>query len=72
MARTKKVKIAGKFRAGYGATVKEKYKTIASKQAKKQQCLYCKKFTAKRVAKGIWHCRSCHKKFTAHAYYLNE
>jgi len=72
MARTKKVKIAGKFGARYGATVREKYSAVASKQAQKQKCPFCKKFTAKRIAKGLWNCKACHKRFTAHAYYLNE
>lgn len=70
MARTKKVKIAGKFGARYGSKVKERYSAIASKQAQKQQCPHCKKFQAKRMAKGLWLCKSCSKKFTAGAYYL--
>lgn len=67
---TKKIGVAGKFGSKYGATIKERYKEVASKQAKKQQCPYCKKYKSKRLAKGLWRCKSCGKKFTAHAYYL--
>jgi len=71
MARTKKVKITGKFGTRYGATVREKYGKVATKQAQKQQCPFCKKLRAKRTSKGIWHCKACNKKFASHAYYLN-
>lgn len=70
MARTKKVKIAGKFGARYGATVRERYSSIALRQVQKQQCPYCKKYGAKRIAKGLWLCKSCEKKFAGSAYYL--
>lgn len=72
MSRTKKVKIAGKFGARYGSTVREKYGVVATKQAKKQQCPYCKKFKVKKTSKGVWHCKSCNKRFTARSYYLNS
>jgi large subunit ribosomal protein L37Ae len=69
---TKKVKQAGKFGARYGSKVKEKWLAIASKQAKKQQCPFCKKLHVKRQAKGIWYCNGCGKKFASHTYYLKE
>lgn len=72
MVKKKKAGVAGKFGVRYGATVKEKYNAVASKQVKKQQCPYCKKFSAKRTSKGIWYCKACKKKFAAHAYYLNK
>jgi len=68
--RTTKVKSTGKFGARYGATVKDKYRAIASKQNQKQQCPFCKKSASKRIASGLWHCKSCGKKFAGHAYYL--
>lgn len=70
MGRTRKIKIAGKFGVRYGSKVKERYTSVVSRQAKKQQCPYCKKYGAKRLAKGLWTCKACDKKFTSHAYYL--
>lgn len=69
MARTKKVKSAGRFRAGYGKYVRSKITTIESRQRKKQKCKFCGK-TVKRISKGIWQCKKCNKKFASHAYYL--
>jgi len=70
--RTKKVKAAGKFGARYGATVRERYAAIAARQAQKQKCPFCKKLKAKRLAKGLWYCNTCNKKFASHAYYLES
>lgn len=70
MARTKKVGSAGRFRAGYGKTVRERILKVEQKQRKKQTCPYCKKKTAKRLAKGLWQCKSCKKKFTSGAYLI--
>jgi large subunit ribosomal protein L37Ae len=67
---TKKVGSTGRFRAGYGKRVKERVWEIEKKQKQKQQCPFCKKFAAKRVAKGLWQCKNCGKRFTAGAYYI--
>ncbi len=67
---TKKVLAAGRFRAGYGSTVKARLTEIEKKQRIKQICPFCKKPALKRVAMGIWHCQKCGKKFASHAYYL--
>jgi len=68
--KTKKVKSAGRFGAGYGSYVRGKITSIESKQRKKQLCPLCKKGRAERTSKGIWECNKCGKKFAAHAYYL--
>ena len=68
--RTKKVKSTGRFRASYGSKVKERVLKIEEKQKKKQTCPYCKKKTAKRIAKGLWKCNSCKTKFAAGAYWI--
>jgi len=68
--RTKKTKSMARFGSRYGAVVKEKARAIESKQRKKQKCPYCKKFSAKRLSKGLWLCKSCNKKFTSQAYYI--
>jgi large subunit ribosomal protein L37Ae len=70
MTKTKKLKSAARFRAGFGKTVKEKLREVEQKQKKKQKCPYCKKFAVKRVSKGIWFCKSCKKKFASRVYYL--
>ncbi|MBM3233491.1 50S ribosomal protein L37ae [Candidatus Pacearchaeota archaeon] len=69
--RTKKVKAAGRLRAGYGKYVRGRITEIEGKQRKKQACPYCKK-TARRISKGIWKCNKCGKKFASHAYYINK
>jgi len=68
--KTRKVKSAGRFRAGYGTRVKVRIAEIESKQKKKQTCPYCKKQALKRLSKGIWKCKKCNKKFSSGAYYL--
>jgi len=70
MRRTKKVGPTGKFGTRYGKKVKEAYKAIEIKQRSRQKCPYCKKLQARRLAKGIWGCKFCGKKFTGGAYYL--
>jgi len=54
----------------YGGKVREKVEEIEKKQRKKQRCPFCKKFSIKRIASGIWYCKACKKKFTSGAYYL--
>ena len=69
--RTKKVKASGKLRAGYGKSVREKYRDVEIKQRKAQSCPFCKK-TVQRKSTGIWECRNCGKRFASHAYYLKK
>jgi len=70
MPKKSKVGIAGKFGARYGSTVKAKYSAIASRQKQKQQCPFCKKLGSRRLAKGLWQCKRCKKKYAASAYYV--
>ena len=67
---TKKVGSAGRFRAGYGKSVREKLANLEVKQRVKQVCPFCKR-TAKRLSNGIWQCKKCSKKFASDTYYLN-
>lgn len=69
MAKTRKVKAAGRYGARYGRSVRTKIAEIESLQRKKQNCIFCNG-TAKRLSKGIWLCKKCNKKFAAHTYYL--
>jgi len=70
MAKTKKVKSTGRFRAGFGKTVKERLKAIEEKQKKRQKCPYCKKSGLKAESKGIWYCKNCNKKFAGRLYFI--
>lgn len=67
--RTRIVKSAGRYRAGFGKTVRERITEIESKQRQKQKCIFCGK-TVKRKAKGIWYCKNCNKKFAQGTYYI--
>jgi len=64
----RKVGSAGRFRAGYGKSVRHKLAAVEKKQRVKQVCPFCKKPALKRIAMGIWSCKSCGKKFASHAY----
>ena len=71
MPKTKKVKAAGRFGARYGRRVRTKIAEIESVQRKKQRCMFCDG-VAKRLAKGIWQCNKCGKKFAGHVYFLRK
>ncbi|MEK6872797.1 MAG: 50S ribosomal protein L37ae [Nanoarchaeota archaeon] len=71
MSKTKKVKAAGRFGARYGRKVRTEIAEIESLQRKKQHCIFCGGI-AKRVSKGIWHCKKCNKKFIGHVYFLKK
>ncbi len=67
--KTKKIRAAGRFGAGYGSTLKKKFSDVEAKQRIKQVCPFCKG-TAKRQSKGIWLCKKCNKKFAGGTYHL--
>jgi len=67
---TKKVKSAGRFGVRYGRKIRQRVVDVEIKQRKKQLCPYCHRVNVKRVAMGIWHCKTCDKKFAGGAYYL--
>jgi large subunit ribosomal protein L37Ae len=69
MPKTRKVKAAGRFGPRYGRRVRTKVADIETNQRKKQPCIFCNG-TAKRLAKGIWQCKKCDKKFAGHTYFL--
>lgn len=68
---TKIVKAAGRFGVRYGQSIKRRIAKIEERQRKKQACIFCGGL-AKRLAKGIWHCQRCDKKFAGHTYYLEK
>jgi len=57
-------------RIGYGIKLKKKARVVEAKQRKKQTCPFCSKKGVKRLAKGLWNCKRCGKKFASHTYYL--
>lgn len=66
--RTKKVKAAGRYGSKYGIRIRKRIIAIENLQRKKQQCIFCNKLGAKRIAYGIYKCKACGKKFTGKAY----
>ena len=71
-SKLKKSRAAGRFGPRYGKTVKARLVRIEDKQRKKQTCPFCSKKTAKRIAKGLWYCKNCDKKFASNTYYLED
>lgn len=68
--RTKKVKSAGKFGAGYGIRVRKNYNKVEETQRKRQQSPFYEKARAKRIAAGIWRCMKTGRVFAGPAYSL--
>lgn len=66
---TKKVKSAGRFGVRYGKKIRQLIIDIEQKQKIKHQCPYCSKWSIKRLAAGIFLCKSCNVKFAGKAYY---
>ena len=69
--RTKKVGITGKYGTRYGSSLRKVVKKIEISQHSKYECSFCGKTNVKRVATGIWNCRSCNKTQAGGAYMLN-
>ena len=70
-SKTKKVKAAGKFGAGYGTNVRKNFNAIESKQRKRQPSPFYSKAKAKRISAGIWICEKTGKIFAGPAYSLD-
>lgn len=68
--KTKKIRHAGRFGAGYGTRVRKKLNIIEQFQRQRQVCPYCSKAGVKREAAGIWNCIKCGKRFAGPAYHL--
>ena len=65
---TKKVGTTGRFGARYGRRLRQKVAEIEKKLRQWHKCPYCNKTRVRRIASGIWFCRSCKSKFTGKAY----
>ena len=68
MARTKKVKMAGRFGPRYGLRVRRMIVKIEEQQRRKYVCKKCGKKAVKRVGTGIWECKACGYKFAGGCY----
>ncbi len=68
MARTKKVKMAGRFGARYGLRVRRMVVKIEELQRQRYVCKRCGKKAVKRVGSGIWECKACGYKFAGGCY----
>lgn len=71
-SKTKKIKAAGKFREGYGVSVRKEYNAIEELQRKAQLSPIHPKSRAKRIAAGIWKDVKTGKIFAGPAYTLNQ
>ncbi len=68
MAKTKKVKMTGRFGPRYGLRVRRTIIKIEEQQRKKYPCKKCGKIAVKRVGTGIWRCKACGYTFAGGTY----
>lgn len=65
----KQLGTAGRFGVRYGNTLRRKVSDIEKSSRAKHKCPFCgKEGKVRRVAYGIWQCKSCEKKFVGKAY----
>ncbi len=57
-----------RFGPRYGRKTKDNVAKLEAQYLNKQKCPYCNKVNVKRLAMGIWNCRSCSAKFAGKAY----
>jgi len=68
MTKTKKVSSTGRFGSRYGLKIRKKVLEIEKIQRSKHKCPFCAKLAVKRLASGVWYCKSCKTKFAGGAY----
>ena len=71
-SKTKKVKAAGRFRAGFGTRVRKQFNKIEATQRIRQISPFYKKARAKRLSSGIWKCMKTGKIFAGPGYSLEQ
>ena len=69
--RTKKVGICGKYGCRYGASLRKVVKKFEITQRSKYVSPFSGKEPVKRVATGIWKCKSTNRKIAGGAYMLS-
>lgn len=69
MGKLKKMGIAGRFRSGYGNSVKYRWKDVMTRLKSEQKCPKCfTKVKNMRKFVGVWECRKCGAVFTGGAW----
>ncbi|EHP69441.1 MAG: 50S ribosomal protein L37ae [Metallosphaera yellowstonensis] len=69
MTGNKRSKIAGRFGARYGSSLRKKWSEIMEKRYSDHLCPVCKtKGKVYRIASGVWQCRKCGSKWAGAAY----
>ncbi|MBI4017576.1 MAG: 50S ribosomal protein L37ae [Candidatus Aenigmarchaeota archaeon] len=68
MANKKKVGSAGRYGSRYGRNIRKAVTDIEVVQRASHECPSCRKVSVRRVAFGIWQCRSCGRKFAGGAF----
>jgi len=63
---------AGRFKARYGRSLKDKVSLIEAKKRAMYKCPLCLNIKVRRVSYGIWLCSKCNVKFAGRAYSLKE
>lgn len=71
MAHTKKAGTAGRYGPRYGRKIRFKVRTVEKESKSKQLCPNCGKNKIKRLASGIFECKSCGAKLAGKAYTVN-
>ncbi len=66
----KKLGSGGRFGTRYGKKIRQKVSDIEEKSRALHKCPDCRKVKVKRVASGIWHCKSCDVTIAGKAYTL--
>ena len=67
---TKKIGSMGRYGPRTGRKVREEAKKIEEEARRHKNCPSCGKENVKRLAAGIWTCKSCDSKFTGGAHML--
>lgn len=65
-------KSSARFGPRYGRKIRKRVAAVETIQKQRHKCPYCNKAAVKRVAKGIWQCRTCSSKFAGRAYHPGE
>jgi large subunit ribosomal protein L37Ae len=68
MGRTKKIGLAGGFRARYGSTIRKRYVEVMTESKRPHSCPQCRAVAVRRESVGLWKCRKCGFTFTGGAY----
>ncbi|MGB9135059.1 MAG: 50S ribosomal protein L37ae [Candidatus Bathyarchaeia archaeon] len=68
MGRTKKIGLAGGFRARYGSTLRKRYVEVMTESKRPHSCPQCRAVAVRRETVGVWKCRKCGFTFTGGAY----